>query len=268
MLQSVRTDDSKTRTSELWEQYRHSRSAEVRNRLVSRYFHLVKGTAERMAMEVPDRVDHNELIGAGVMGLMQAIEKFDRRQKVKFETYCTPRIRGAILDELRDLDWMSRPLRAKAQKARDVSSALAHTFGRLPSDHEVAASLGLTSWEYTVITRHASSPAACLHANVAINASGDELRIIDFLRDERASNPADIIEKRETCHVVASLIRSLPSADRLVILLYYYDRLTMKQIGHILSISESRICQMHSEVITKLQRRLSSQKEDLVAQGK
>jgi len=261
-------DDNQTRTDDLWQEYQLTRNAEDRNRLVARYFHMVKDAAEHLAPQLPDMIDRDELLGAGALGLMQAIEKFDQMQGAKFETYCAARIRGAMLDELRNLDWMPRLMRSKAHRVRRAFSALVQTLGRIPTDQEVAGTLGLSESEYAIIAKHATS-ACSLHSLLPANDAGDEeLRKIDVLRDDRVSTPAEIIERREVREIVTDLIRSLPSTDRLVILLYYYDRLTMKEIGKVLRITESRICQVHNEVIAKLQRRLRTRKEELVAPGR
>ena len=264
-LQGRKSDDGSAHSCELWQRYRRGPTPETRNKLVSRYFTIVKRTVDRILPELPDRVDRDELMDAGVLGLMQAIEKFDHRPGVKFETYAVPRVRGAILDELRSCDWMPRPLRAKAHKVRDAYSALSHTLGRIPTDEEVAEDLGLSDAEFTIIARHAASPASCsIHTGLPHSMNGD-LRAIDIIQDQRAVNPADAIERREIRQTVFDLVRSLPTTDRLIVMLYYYDRLTMKQIGQIINISESRICQVHTDLINRLQRRLRRHKDELAA---
>jgi len=259
----VRTDE--VPTAELWELYRRNRNSELRNKLVSRYMHLVKIAAERVAPDLPGMVDREELLGAGALGLMQAIERFDHSHGAKFETYCSCRIRGAMIDELRNFDWMTRPMRSKAHRIRDMACALAHTLGRIPTDQEVARNMGLTQKEYNIVALHASSPVLCSLNGSIHDEESEELKAIDVLEDCRSPEPSEILEKREVSQIVTEVIRSLPSTDRLVILLYYYDRLTMKQIGQVLEITESRICQIHTEVIAKLRRRLQARKEDLMA---
>lgn len=257
MWQRVIMDD-KTPTDDLWRQYRQARDPEIRNRLVGKYLHLVKMAADYVAPDLPESVDREELIGAGAVGLMQAIERFDHEQGAKFETYCTSRIRGAILDELRNFDWMPRPLRTKAHKVRKTYCALQQVLGRDPSDQEVAGNLGLSDREYNIIAMHASAPAACsLHCGETAESAP-----ISVLQDHKTPNPADIIEKQEVREIVTGVIRALNRADRLVILLYYYDHLTMRQIGEVLGITESRICQIHHEVLSKLHRRLRRVKEE------
>ena len=252
MSKRATKDGSETPTDKLWDEYRRTRGAEARNHLVDRYLYLVKMASERVARDLPGTVDREELVGAGVVGLMQAIEKYDETMGAKFETYCCSRIRGAMLDELRAFDWMPRPLRTKAHKVRESYSALQQDLGRNPTDQEVAGQLGLTDKEYRIIAMHASSPAATsLHATDI-----EALSPIDVLTNSKAPNPADVIEQREVRQIVTGVIRSLPRVDRLVILLYYYDRLTMKQIGEVLDITESRICQVHTEVLEKLHLRL------------
>jgi len=263
-LQCGESDGSSASTRELWQRYRRTPTSDARNKLVSRYFSVVKRTVDRILPELPECVGRDELMGAGALGLMQAIEKFDHRPGVKFETYAVPRIRGAIMDELRDCDWIPRPLRAKAHKVRDAYSALSQTLGRIPTDEEVAEDLGLSDAEFTVIARHAASPAKCIHRSIRDSMRSD-LRAIDIIEDERAVDPADAIERREIRQIVLNLVRSLPTTDRLIIMLYYYDRLTMKQIGQIINISESRICQVHTDLINRLQRKLKRRKDELAA---
>ncbi|NQT21775.1 MAG: FliA/WhiG family RNA polymerase sigma factor [Planctomycetes bacterium] len=252
MSKKTITDDATTPTDELWDQYRRTRSAEIRNRLVGKYLYLVKMAAERVAPDLPDTVNREELAGAGALGLMQAIERYDEAMGAKFETYCTSRIRGAMLDELRAFDWMPRPLRTKAHKVRESYNALQQHLGRNPTDQEVAGDAGLTDKDYKIIAMHASAPATrSLHGRDV-----EALAPKDIVRNNKSLNPADIIEQREVREIIADVIRSLPRIDRLVILLYYYDRLTMRQIGEVLDITESRICQIHNEVLDKLHFRL------------
>jgi RNA polymerase sigma factor for flagellar operon FliA len=258
MLKRVIMDDDGIPTDELWQQYRHSKATEIRNRLVARYLYLVKMASDRVAPDLPGTIDREELMGAGVLGLMQAIEKYDDAQGARFETYCVPRIRGAILDELRNFDWMPRLLRSKAHRVRETYSSLVQVLGRAPTDQEIAGNLGLSNREYNIIAMHASSPAAWS----LDSGKSDDFTAMDFVRDYKAPNPAEVIEKREMREVVTGVIKSLPSTDRLVILLYYYDRLTMKQIGEVLRITESRICQVHNEVLAKLHRRLRARMEE------
>jgi len=256
-------ETDRTQADELWAEYRRTPSTEARNKLVAAYLPLVKYACERVAPELPGTVDREELIGAGVMGLMQAIEKYDDAQGAKFETYCLPRIRGAILDELRNFDWMPRLLRNKAHKVRETYNTLEQTLGRAPTEQEVAGDLGLSSRDYRIIALHASAPAAwSLDAR-----NDDDFRIADLMEDSKALDPADVIEKRELRRIVTDVIKSLDPTDRLVILLYYYDRLTMKQIGQVLRITESRICQVHNEVLSKLHRRLRASVQETIAAG-
>jgi len=258
------TKENVQSTDDLWRQYGIRRDIELRNLLVSRYLHLVRSTADWICQDLPDCVEREELYGIGVLGLMQAIEKFDHAQGAKFETYCAPRIRGAILDELRRFDWMPRVLRTKANKVRRAHSAMLHALGRKPFDDEVADSLGLSESEYNAIALHAARPAPCSLVTGRPKANSGMMGI-DVIEDTKSPNPAREMEKRELKQLVADIIKSLPETDRLVVLLYYYDRLTMRQIGEVLRMSESRVCQIHGELLEKLQRKLDSRKDELAA---
>lgn len=249
---------------DLWRQYSIRRDTTLRNMLVDRYLHLVRSTADWIYQYLPDSIEREELYGVGVLGLMQAIEKFDHAKGAKFETYCAPRIKGAILDELRRFDWMPRVLRTKANKVRRAHSAMLHALGRRPLDYEIAENLGISESEYNAIALHAAKPAACSLVAGRTNANSG-LMGIDIIEDIKSPDPAREIEKRELKQVVAGIIKSLPETDRLVVLLYYYDRLTMRQIGEVLRMTESRVCQIHGELLERLQRRLDSRKDEFAA---
>lgn len=245
---------------QLWRDYRTEATLDRRNRLLENYLPLVKYNAERIWARLPDGVELDDLISAGTFGLLDAIEAFDLDRGVKFETYCVPRIRGAMLDELRTMDWVPRLVRSKASKHEQMRKALEVALGRPPRPDELAAKLGMTIEEYA---KHASEAAAV--GLVSLNKkwyetdSYKDVREIDILEDKKAEDPTNRIQNRDIMKLVT---RGLSRNERLIIILYYYEEMTMKEIGQTLDLSESRVSQMHSSIVTRLQNMLASRRPE------
>lgn len=249
----------------LWEEFHRTGDAQFRNQLIEHYLPLVRMTAERLANELPQSIQADDLTSAGTFGLMEAINNFDRSLGVKFETFCSLRIRGAMLDDLRQLDWVPRVTRNKAQKIDSAFATLEGELGRLPSDEEVADKLGMSLEELSVIRQRSGSPSPIsLHADHPKGTDGANVRCIDILQDNRETDPAGSLDRKEVRDLILEIIRGLSRNERLVIILYYFEQLTMKQIGGLLNISESRVCQIHTDIILGLQRRLKEKKEELL----
>ena len=221
---------------------------------------LVRYNAERVWAKLPDGVDLNDLISAGVFGLMDAIEAFDLERGVKFETYCVPRIRGAMLDELRTMDWVPRLVRSKASKLEAARKEAEAELGRPPSDTEVAKKMGLPMEEYD---KHKSEASAVnlvsLNKKWYETDSYKDVREIDIIEDTKGEDPTDGIQKRDVMKLVT---KGLNRNERLIIILYYYEELTMKEIGTTLGLSESRVSQMHSSIVARLKDQLNRRRPE------
>jgi len=219
---------------------------------------LVKYNAERIWARLPEGVELDDLISAGVFGLTDAIYAFDLDRGVKFETYCVPRIRGAMLDELRSMDWVPRLVRSKASKLNEATRNLEAKLGRQPSDQELAAELGLSVPELEKMKLDASAVnLISLNKKWYETDSYKEVREVDILEDKRGEDPTRRIQKNDIMRLIT---KGLNRNERLILILYYYEELTMKEIGATLDLSESRVSQMHSAIVQRLQQQLERRK--------
>ncbi len=236
---------------EVWRIYKKASSDELRNFLIENYLHLVKSTAERMHMRLPGEVDVEDLMSAGLFGLMDAIDAFDLERGVKFETYCTQRIRGAIFDELRAMDWVPRLVRSRTAKVERARKALEMELGRRPTDKEVCKRLEVTGSEYKKLSKD-SKPVNVVSLNRKWfeTDSSKDIREIDVIQDQRQEDPLAELQKRDLKLLIT---KGLSRAERLIVILYYYEEMTMKEIGMTLDLSESRVSQMHSSILARLQ---------------
>ncbi len=241
--------------AEIWKSYKQDQSnQELRNLLIERYLPLVRYNAERVWAKLPEGVDLNDLISAGVFGLMDAIDAFDLGRGVKFETYCVPRIRGAMLDELRTMDWVPRLVRSKASKLESARKEAEAEFGRPPSDSEMAQRLRIPLPEYEKLKSEASAVnLVSLNKKWYETDSYKDVREVDILEDSKGEDPTRGIQKRDLMKLVT---KGLNRNERLIIILYYYEELTMKEIGNTLGLSESRVSQMHSSIVARLKDQL------------
>jgi RNA polymerase sigma factor for flagellar operon FliA len=234
----------------IWKKHRQNPSDELRNILIERYLHIVRFNAERIHAKLPTEVELDDLTSAGMFGLIDAIEAFDLDRGVKFETYCSPRVRGAILDELRSMDWVPRLVRNRSQKIQTATKELQSQLGRLPSEREVAERIGVSLTEFKRIARDGSAVAMTSLSRRAFNGeSSREMSEIDVLRDNRVSNPVEELQKSDLKQIIQS---GLSPTERLIVILYYYEEMTMKEIGVTLDLSESRVSQMHSAIVERL----------------
>lgn len=240
-----------------WREYKQTHDATLRNRLVEHYLHLVRFAAERLGAKLPDEVDVDDLMSAGIFGLVDSIDAFDPDRGVKFETFCAQRIRGAILDELRSLDWVPRLVRHRAQRLQETMRALEVELGRAPSADEVARRMGLPREEYDKIVRDAGAVSLVSLSQKISDADGArEMSEMDVVPDENGADPVIEAQKAD----IRDLINNgLSRAERLIIVLYYFEQMTMKEIGATLDLSESRVSQMHSAIIERLRDHVSTQ---------
>jgi len=241
--------------AEIWKSYKKDQSDQsLRNILIERYLPLVRYNAERVWAKLPEGVDLNDLVSAGVFGLMDAIDAYDMGRGVKFETYCVPRIRGAMLDELRTMDWVPRLVRSKASKLEAARKQAEAEFGRPPSDTEMAQRLRLPLPEYEKLKSEASAVnLVSLNKKWYETDSYKDVREVDILEDSKGEDPTRGIQKRDLMKLVT---KGLNRNERLIIILYYYEELTMKEIGNTLGLSESRVSQMHSSIVARLKDQL------------
>jgi RNA polymerase sigma factor for flagellar operon FliA len=224
------------------------------------YLPIVKYTADRIYAKLPDKVELDDLISAGIFGLMDAIDAFDPERGVKFETYCTPRIRGAILDELRSMDWVPRLVRARAHQLENALQTLEAYLGRLPTEKEIADELSLGMNEFRRLQRDANAVGLVSLSNTFAESESDkDVREIDIIEDQKSENPLVEAQKRD---LKGLLIKGLTRAERLIVVLYYYEEMTMKEIGATLDLSESRVSQMHSSIIARLKAQMNTRKKE------
>ena len=251
---------TETDVQQIWQTYATDKSTELRNRLVERYLPLVKYNAERIWSRLPDGVELDDLISAGIFGLMDAIEAFDINRGVKFETYCVPRIRGAMLDELRTMDWVPRLVRSKASKLDEAKKSLEAEFGRPPRPEELAQKLAISLEELDAMIGEATAVSlVSLNKKWYETDSYKDVREIDILEDKKAEDPTHRLQNRDLMRLVT---RGLNRNERLIIILYYYEDMTMKEIGATLDLSESRVSQMHSSIVTRLQQQLAKRRPE------
>lgn len=237
-----------------WRDYRASGDRLLRNRLVEHYLFLVKYAAERIGSKLPDEVDVDDLMSAGIFGLVDAIDAFDLERGVKFETYCAPRVRGAILDELRSMDWVPRLVRHRAHKLEDAVRGLEVELGRLPNETEIAAKMGMDPASFDKLLKDANAVSlVSLSQSFSDSDTNREVSEEDVLPDERSIDPVLEAQKSDVRDL---LKRDLSRAEQLIIVLYYYEQMTMKEIGATLDLSESRVSQMHSAIIDRMKAQL------------
>jgi RNA polymerase sigma factor for flagellar operon FliA len=246
---------------EIWKAYKADPdSTSLRNRLVEEYLPLVKYNGERIWARLPDGVELDDLISAGVFGLMDAIDSFDLTRGVKFETYCVPRIRGAMLDELRTMDWVPRLVRSKASKLQEATKQLETTLGRHPTEQELAHHMSLSLADLEKMMMEASAVnLISLNKKWYETDSYKDVREIDILEDKKGEDPTRRIQKADLMRLVT---KGLNRNERLIIILYYYEELTMKEIGATLDLSESRVSQMHSSIVQRLQSQLGRRRPE------
>ena len=247
--------------AEVWIDFKANMTDQrLRNILIERYLPLVKYNAERVWQKLPEGVDMNDLISAGVFGLMDAIEAFDMERGVKFETYCVPRIRGAMLDELRTMDWVPRLVRSKASKLEAARKRVEARFGRPPTDAELAQEMEVSLEEFETVKSDASAVnLVSLNKKWYETDSYKDVREVDIIEDSKGEDPTRGIQKRDVMRLVT---RGLNRNERLIIILYYYEELTMKEIGSTLGLSESRVSQMHSSIVARLKDQLNRRRPE------
>jgi RNA polymerase sigma factor for flagellar operon FliA len=248
----------------LWRRYKSDSDSRARERLVLAYSPLVKYVAGRMASGLPPHVDEADLISYGLGGLISAIERFDLGREIKFETYAITRIKGSIIDELRSLDWVPRSVRARAREVERANSKLEHKLQRAATDEELAAEIGITPQELqdSLIAISHSSVAALDELWSTSDSSGDQVSLMDTLVDPGAPDPAQALDLGDLKDRIADAIAFLPEREKLVIALYYYENLTLREIGEVLGVTESRVSQLHTKAVLRLRSRMQEDSFD------
>jgi RNA polymerase sigma factor FliA len=244
--------------SRMWSKYKESGDQALRDRLIVHYSPMVKYVAGRVGVGLPSHIDHGDLVSYGIFGLMDAIEKYDLSRTIKFETYAITRIRGAILDELRSIDWIPRSVRAKAKEVERAYSTLGVRLQRTPTDAEVADELGITPADLAQIFSQVSYVnVMALDEMLHGGDSGESSTLGDTLKDHNADDPVAMFESEETRYILARAITTLPEREKIVVTLYYYEGLTLSEIGQVLGVTESRISQMHTKAVIQLRARMA-----------
>ncbi len=246
--------------AELWGKYKATGEPSIRERLIIHYSPLVKYVAGRVGVGLPSNVEHADLVSYGIFGLIDAIDKYDLDRAIKFETYAISRIRGAIIDELRSIDWIPRSIRSKAREVERAYAALESELHRAPTDPEVAQRLGITVSELQQIFSKVSY-VNVIALDELLNVGGergDKLSLIDTLEDTKAEDPVQAFESEETKFLLSQAVNQLPEREKIVVTLYYYEGLTLAEIGRVLGVTESRICQMHTKAVLQLRAKLGS----------
>jgi RNA polymerase sigma factor for flagellar operon FliA len=229
-----------------------------RDAFVMEYAPLAKVIALRLAMRLPPHIEVDDLINVGIAGLLEAIDRFDESKGVKIETFLSFRIKGAMLDELRRLDWLPRSVRQKAKKLeRDFAECEAQ-LGRAPNDEDLADHLGMGIEEYHKYIHEASGLAVLNLEDMGFGRDDDERNILDIIADPRSKDPMVQLQLSECKKELAKAIDSLPEKEKLVLALYYYEDLNLKEIGFVIGVSESRVCQLHTQAIIKLKGKLKN----------
>jgi len=239
---------------ELWRRYKEERSAPARDQLIVHHMRVVKYIAGRMAIHVPNSVEMDDLVGWGVIGLMDAVEKFDHTQDIKFSTYASIRIRGAIIDQIRSLDWAPRSLRTMARKVGAAREQLRHEKGAEPSVEEIAEKLGTTPGHIEDIVAQLQTAQVLALDDYLPSEDSQEARRVDVTGNVGAVSPSHAAELRERQDLLVEAILKLPDQQQKVLNLYYYEELTLKEVGAVLDVSESRVCQIHSAAMKRLRK--------------
>jgi RNA polymerase sigma factor for flagellar operon FliA len=261
--QATRTDEKLT-IDKVWGLFHNTRDDHYRNLLMEHYRDLVRYAAERLHSKLPDKVELDDLISAGIFGLMDAIDAYDPSRGVKFETYCAPRIKGSILDELRSMDWVPRLVRARAHQLAKATHSLEMHLGRRPAEEELAEELNMDIEEFSRLLRDANAASLVSLSTKCGDSEGEkDVYEIDVIKDHRSEDPLLEAQKRDLKNL---LTKGLTRAERLIIVLYYYEEMTMKEIGATLDLSESRVSQMHSSIVARLKAQMNTRKKEFAVE--
>ena len=252
-------EDQTEATNRLWVEYKATRDQHLRDQLLLHYSPLVKYVAGRVAVGLPQNVEHADLVSYGIFGLIDAVEKFDPERGYKFETYAIARIKGAILDELRSIDWVPRSVRAKARALEKAYAKLEGQLHRTPTDEEVAAELGLTDEQFQSLLGQLSFVGlVALDELLSVSGErGESMTLGDTIPDS-GEGPVGAYEVEEMRQLLAESINRMPEREKIVLTLYYYEGLTLAEIGQVLGVTESRVCQIHTKAVLQLRSKITA----------
>jgi RNA polymerase sigma factor FliA len=245
--------------TQAWQEYKSTGAKEAREALIINFSPLVKYVAGRVAVGLPANIEQSDLISYGIFGLIDAIEKYELDRGIKFETYAISRIRGAIIDELRAIDWVPRSVRFKAREVEKAYSALENKLKRPPSDAEIAAEMDVTPDELgRIYTQLSTVSLVALDELMSGGGEGsDNLSLVETLEDTKTTGPVEALENEEMKRILGDAVNRLGEREKIVITLYYYEGLTLAQIGAVLGVTESRVCQMHTKAVMGLRGKIS-----------
>lgn len=257
-------EDAEAILKKLWIDYKASGDQPLRERLIVHYSPLVKYVAGRVGVGLPPNIEQADLVSYGIFGLMDAIDKFDLERAIKFETYAISRIRGAIIDELRSIDWIPRSVRSKARSVEKAYAELEAKLHRTPTEPEVAEHMGIALSDlHTIFSQVSYVNVVALDELLSVGGEkGDKLSLVDTLEDTKAEDPVTAFESEETKYLLAQAINNLPEREKIVVTLYYYEGLTLAEIGQVLGVTESRICQMHTKAVMQMRVKLAEGNDD------
>lgn len=250
---------------ELWISYKKKRDPRIRESFIKQYAPLVKYVAGKVAANMPQSVEFDDLVGFGVFGLIDAIDKFDPDKNVKFKTYAVTRIRGAIFDELRSIDWVPRSVRQKSREIEEAIVNIEAKLGRPATDSEIAGAMGVSEDDFAKTMMKISSTSILSLNDVWYSADdSDKISIGDSIESPVSLNPDAVIEREEIKRVIIQAIQELPDKEKKVLVLYYYEDLTLKEIGKVLDVTESRVSQLHTKAILRLRAKLTNMRKGIV----
>ncbi len=238
---------------DLWRAYHETPNANLRQQLIEQYAPLARYVVDRLNYQPASGVSYDDLLGQAIIGLIEAIDRYDPARGVKFNTYAYYRIRGSVMDMLRNMDWMPRSLRVRSNEVLQVMTHLSHALGRTPTDEEIANAMGISMKEYDEVAQEVGGQSIVSLDETWNGGSADgSLTMLDTLADEQMVSPVHFVEEQDQRRLLTEAIANLPDTEKMVIALYYQDGLTLKEIGKVLSVTESRVCQIHARAVLRL----------------
>ena len=257
-------DSQKDVVADLWRRYKGDQAPDARDQLIVEYSPLVKYVAGRVSTGLPNTIEQADLVSYGIFGLIDAIDKFDLDRGIKFETYAVSRIKGAIIDELRSIDWVPRSVRAKAREVEKTINSLENSLKRSPSDEEISEAMGIGIADLQAIYSQMSFVSLVALDEVMSMGSdrSDKVALVDTIEDTGAEDPVQSFEGEEMKQILSQAIDKLSEREKIVVTLYYYEGMTLNEIGQVLGVTESRVCQMHTKAVMQLRGRLAESSDN------